>query len=85
MKRAGKVFLAFALVMAMLWTSTGTSNIPGVLAENVASMQPAKDSKEAVKATTEETTTEQKKKVRQLQKPSRRRLLKRKRQQRRKL
>lgn len=31
MKRAGKVFLAFALVMAMLWTSTGTSNIPGVL------------------------------------------------------
>lgn len=35
MKRAGKVFLAFALVMAMLWTSTGTSNIPGVLAENV--------------------------------------------------
>lgn len=60
MKRAGKVFLAFALVMAMLWTSTGTSNIPGVLAENVASMQSAKDSKEAVKAITEETTTETK-------------------------
>ena len=38
----------------MLWTSTGTSNVPGVLAENVASMQSAKDNKEAVKATTEE-------------------------------
>ena len=54
MKRAGKVFLALALVLAMLWTSTGTSNVPGVLAENVASMQSAKDNKEAVKATTEE-------------------------------
>ena len=49
MKRAGKVFLALALVLAMLWTSTGTSNVPGVLAENVASMQSAKDNKEAVK------------------------------------
>ena len=58
MKRAGKVFLALTLVLAMLWTSTGTSNVPGVLAENVASMQSAKDNKEAVKATTEETTTE---------------------------
>lgn len=46
----------------MLWTSTGTSNVPGVLAENVASMQSAKDNKEAVKATTEETTTETKEK-----------------------
>ena len=54
MKRAGKVFLALTLVLAMLWTSTGTSNVPGVLAENVASMQSAKDNKEAVKATTEE-------------------------------
>lgn len=53
MKRAGKVFLALTLVLAMLWTSTGTSNVPGVLAENVASMQSAKDNKEAVKATTE--------------------------------
>lgn len=62
MKRAGKVFLALTLVLAMLWTSTGTSNVPGVLAENVASMQSAKDNKEAVKATTEETTTETKEK-----------------------
>ena len=62
MKRAGKVFLALALVLAMLWTSTGTSNVPGVLAENVASMQSAKDNKEAVKATTEETTMETKEK-----------------------
>ena len=54
MKRAGKVFLALTLVLAMLWTSTGTSNVPGVLAENVASMQTANDNKEAVKATTEE-------------------------------
>lgn len=76
MKRAGKVFLALTLVLAMLWTSTGTSNVPGVLAENVASMQSAKDNKEAVKATTEETTTETTEKVRQLRKRSRRRLLK---------
>ena len=62
MKRAGKVFLVFALVMAMLWTSTGTSNVLGVLAENSASMQSAKESKEAIKANTEETTTETKEK-----------------------
>ena len=62
MKRAGKVFLALTLVLAMLWTSTGTSNVPGVLAENVASMQSAKDNKEAVKATTEETPPETKEK-----------------------
>lgn len=62
MKRAGKSVLALTLVLAMLWTSTGTSNVPGVLAENVASMQSAKDNKEAVKATTEETTTETKEK-----------------------
>ena len=47
MKRAGKVFLALTLVLAMLWTSTGTSNVPGVLAENVASMQSAKDNTDA--------------------------------------
>ena len=62
MKRAGKVFLVFALVMAMLWTSTGTSNVLGVLAENSVSVQSAKESKEAIKANTEETTTETKEK-----------------------
>lgn len=39
MKRAGKVFLVFILVMAMLWTSTGASNVFSVFAENFASTQ----------------------------------------------
>lgn len=42
MKRAGKLFLIVILVLSMFWTSTGTSNVMGVFAENSAEIQSVK-------------------------------------------
>ena len=53
MKRAGKVLVVFILVMAMLMTSTGTSNVMSVFAENLASVQ-------SVSAEREDAKTEEK-------------------------
>lgn len=39
MKRAGKLFLVVVLVLSMFWTSTGTSNVMGVFAENLSGAQ----------------------------------------------
>ena len=47
MKRAGKLFLIVILVLSMFWTSTGTSNVMGVFAENSAEIQSVKEDKEA--------------------------------------
>lgn len=47
MKRAGKLFLVVVLVLSMFWTSTGTSNVLGVFAENSAAIQSVEEDKEA--------------------------------------
>lgn len=47
MKRAGKLFLVVVLVLSMFWTSTGTSNVMGVFAENSAAIQSVEEDKEA--------------------------------------
>lgn len=47
MKRAGKLFLVVLLVLSMFWTSTGTSNVLGVFAENSAAIQSVEEDKEA--------------------------------------
>lgn len=46
MKRAGKLFLVVVLVLSMFWTSTGTSNVLGVFAENSAAIQSVEEDKE---------------------------------------
>lgn len=47
MKRAGKLFLVVVLVLSMFWTSTRTSNVLGVFAENSAAIQSVEEDKEA--------------------------------------
>lgn len=57
MKRAGKLFLVIVLVLAMVWTSTGTSNVMSVFAENLTSAQSVEEDKEEAKTNTEEKNT----------------------------
>lgn len=47
MKRAGKLFLVVVLVLSMFWTSTGTSNVLGVFAENSAAIQSVEEDNNA--------------------------------------
>lgn len=54
MKRKGKVFLAIVLVMAMIWTSMGSSNVLSVFAKDVATTQSSEESKEVHKTSTKE-------------------------------
>lgn len=58
MKRAGRVVLVIVLVLAMLWTSTGTSNVMGVFAENLAGVQSVNATKEDTKAEGKSTVKE---------------------------
>lgn len=57
MKRKGKVFLAIVLVMAMIGTSMGSSNVLSVFAKDVTTTQSAEESKEAQQTSTEEKNT----------------------------
>ena len=59
MKRAGKLFLMIILVLAMVLTSTGVSNVMSVFAESFTSTQSVEESKE--KASTSTGTEEQQK------------------------
>lgn len=59
MKRAGKLFLMIVLVLAMVLTSTGVSNVMSVFAESFTSTQSVEESKE--KASTSTETEEQQK------------------------
>lgn len=54
MKRAGKLFLVVVLVLSMFWTSTGTSNVMGVFAENLSGTQNVDGDKESTEDNTEE-------------------------------
>lgn len=54
MKRKGKVFLAIVLVMAMIWTSMGSSNVLSVFAKDVTTTQSSEESKEVQKTSTKE-------------------------------
>lgn len=54
MKRAGKLFLVVVLVLSMFWTSTGTSNVMGVFAENLSGAQNVDRDKESTEDNTEE-------------------------------
>ena len=54
MKRAGKLFLVIVLVLSMFWTSTGTSNVMGVFAENLSGAQNVDRDKESTEDNTEE-------------------------------
>lgn len=54
MKRKGKVFLAIVLVMAMIWTSMGSSNVLSVFAKDVAVTQSSEEGKEVQKTSTRE-------------------------------
>ena len=53
MKRAGKLFLVVVLVLSMFWTSTGTSNVMGVFAENLSGAQNVDRDKESTEDNTE--------------------------------
>ena len=54
MKRKGKVLLAIVLVMAMIGTSMGSSNVLNVFAKDVATTQSAEESKEVQRTSTKE-------------------------------
>lgn len=69
MKRAGKVFLVLVLVMAMLWTSTGASNVFSVFAENSASIQTADEEITGKTENTEEKSTSTEKKEEKTEEP----------------
>ena len=52
MKRAGKLFLMIVLVLAMVLTSTGVSNVMSVFAESLTSTQSVEEDKEKVNTST---------------------------------
>lgn len=58
MKRRGKVFLVIVLVMAMIWTSMGTSNGLAVLARSVATTQSAEEEPQENSTNQKDTETE---------------------------
>lgn len=58
MKRGGKVFLVIVLVMAMVWTSMGTSNGLGVFAKSIATTQSSEMESQDTSTKQEDTETE---------------------------
>lgn len=58
MKRGGKVFLVIVLVMAMVWTSMGTSNGLGVFAKSIATTQSSETESQDTSTKQEDTEME---------------------------